>query len=230
MLSYVRKHNRKYDVSRWKPSSTYGRKPWSRRVDPGREALRIARSLQRQKERRVGESTTTIATVTTTASVQLLNNLAQGDTSASRTGDKVTIKGYRARFILKGNSTATLTQLCRVLVIRWNQQQPSTDLPLTQALTSADMFGIDFNYAGFKECSVLYDKTFSVGINDGTEGGQANRKHFEIDLDFKAGFTSMYNGAASTAIQSNGLYLCVVGDEAVNGPSLYSVSNIQFTD
>lgn len=195
-------------------------------------ALTLARRIQRNVETKaVGVSNS--ATVTTTPTVVHVSQIAQGDDNSNRSGDHVNATRFRFRGTLVNNTASTFQPVVRILVVQNLRQQPDTNADMGQQFTATTIYGFNLATLGFKNLLVYYDKTFTVPISNETAATptyQNGRRFIEFDMSFKYPFKISYNGAATTDIDRNGVYVILVGDLSSNAPTATWEALLNFQD
>lgn len=168
---------------------------------------------------------TDINAQTPTSSGTLLSicDIAQGDNIQERLGNSILCKSALVRLTTTINATATAT-FVRVLVIRDKQQIADTDPALNKVLDGSHGTYItaphNTDYVGRFE--TLYDRVHKV--DDNSHIIKYTSIYCPINKHIR------FNGAASTDVQKNGLYLLLISSEATNAPTLDGFARISFYD
>ena len=152
---------------------------------------------------------------------QLLNGIAQGDTSITRDGDSVKWISLFIRVNSVINAAASATRV-RLMLLR--DKQPNTGLSSTTNILADNTNilsprNLDWNYR-YK----VY-KDMVIHLN-------TDRPEKEIKIFMKLKFHTRYtdNGATVASISTNTLLLCFMSDEAVNEPTVTFYSRLRFID
>jgi hypothetical protein len=162
--------------------------------------------------------------VSTSGRVHILNGCAQGDGIDTRDGNSLKAKSVAITGDIRWSGASTNAML-RMVLLYDNQQVGDT------APSLADIFGsatpsqyAQLNPETLGRFSILADKRF-VMTNINQQGAS---RIFKITK--KLNRHSRYNGANSTDIQKNGLYLISWSNEATNTPTLNYESFFRFVD
>jgi len=158
--------------------------------------------------------------INNTGSLQILNGVAIGDTSATRTGSSILSKEVCLRFATIKHASGTATVMRIVLFID-KRQIADTAPAVTDVLASADVMShlqAD-NYTRYK---VLKDWTVTLDTDDVIRCFM----HKASLTDLHCG----YNGTAASDINANGIYLLMLSNESTNTPSISGISRYEFYD
>lgn len=164
--------------------------------------------------------------VTSNGLVTALNHIAQGDTDATRDGNSIksmslSIKGY-----IQGNSSIDNGHV-RVIVFK-DRQQVADANPTAADLLDPDSGNNTYaplNSATVGRFQILSDKRYAI---NNTLSTGANT--FNISLFRKLKDHVRFNGALSSDIQRNGLYICFIHDFSATPPTLAATSRFTYVD
>jgi len=169
---------------------------------------------------------------TSTPVVSHLSSVSQGDTASSRDGNAIkAVTSLDLNYQLVANTQAAVPQECRIIVFQDKMQvadtNPSaTDLFGTSTPTSYEMYTWDNKVS--KRFSILYDRVHSGlwGYNGDGSGNTRLQRKLHLKIPNKR---IIYNGANSTDINKNGIYIMTVcSTEATYGPTLAFQSRFGF--
>jgi len=158
----------------------------------------------------------------TTAYFVDLINIQQGLDITERIGNKINIKYIHINGFIQHNNTATVGQVCKVMIVTNKQQVPDTTPTATQLFsdpTNSSTSPINKLTAG--QFRILYSKTIIVDPSNETKILKINKK---------CNLLQQYNGVATTDIQRNGLYLVMCSSDNTNKPTLTFNSRVSYTD
>ncbi len=160
-----------------------------------------------------------------TGAVVNLTGIAQGDTNASRDGNKVRAKHLHVGGSAVLNASATTT-LLRMYILRDNNGS-TTQPAITDLWSSVNVFfngqpklGDPQNNSRF---SVLWDKKIILSATGGKE-----QAYFEYKMELDHHI--FYTGTASTDEGKGNVYLFIASSEATNDPVISAACNIKFLD
>lgn len=166
------------------------------------------------------DNTTSIANQTTTATVQTLGAIAQGDNVSNRQGNSIKMTQIDGRIGVYHNGSATKT-FTRVIV--GVDHQCNGALPAaTDVLAIGDVFSLR-NMDQAKRYTILVDEVV------GTDTSHLLKWiEFHKPLDFHMEFKG--TSSAVTDISTNNLFLIAVSDEATNGPQIERMIRLKWID
>lgn len=164
----------------------------------------------------------------TTGGIIPLNYVNQGDGATSRDGDQFRMKSLDMTFNVSLPSSAVRPNNTRMLLVL--DTEPNGVLPLVtdviDTASGATYINAPRNLANRSRFVIMKDWLVTLNPN-GTEA--TSRKYFR-KIDIKV----LYNGATATilTLKNNGLFLLVLGDEAVAATNpVYDISSrIRFID
>lgn len=163
------------------------------------------------------------AAITATGSNTHLTPLAQGDTSALRTGNSILLRSLTYRYRLEVNSAVTSNTAITIIIFFDTQQISDTSPTVSDVLASASPESLlNLNSAGrFK---ILSRKTI---ILTPASGG---RPAVEIKNSMNLYKHVRYNGTAGSDVQKNGLYVLFISSEITNTPTVSGTFRIGYHD
>lgn len=163
---------------------------------------------------------TLVTALSNTGDITQLNPLAEGATESTRNGLSVLMKNLFIRQALYMNSAARI-EFIRLIVFVDSQQVGDTAPAVTDVLETASYVS-PLNRQAAGRFSILYDHVHSFSIT----GSQCGFLKLNIPVNLHA----KYNGAASTDIQKNGVYILRIESEATNHASGNMYSRINYYD
>lgn len=198
----------------------YKRKTFRRRVFKRKpktlalKAYRMAKSIKRTYKPEVkkydkGQSAYSAGT---TAGVILINDMAQGDTSATREGNKILCRYVTAKGWIKHNNTATDGQVVKVWLIQDKQQIGDTSPTAANIFTvAANSIISPLNNDSAGRFKILWSKTYVIDPSNEIK---------PFNLYKRINIPTRFNGTASGDIQKNGLYIVYASSDNTNKPEL----------
>lgn len=150
-----------------------------------------------------------------------LCGVAQGDTRSARTGNCILLSSILFREVFTLNGSATSSTIRRIVFID-TQQVADTDPSVGAVLESSSHLS-PLNANSFGRFKILNDEMITV---DNVGKRSCSTKHF-ID---KVQLHMRYNGANSTDIAKNGLYVLYISNEGTNTPAVDYSFRIGFYD
>ncbi len=153
-----------------------------------------------------------------------LTAIAQGDTIASRQGNKIRVKYLECRGLVTLNASAADSQV-RMMVVRDNNG--STSIPaITDLYADIATFRLNKPKLGDPQSnsrfSILMDKYIIVDAGHGL----SQTFKFSTALDHHV----FYTGSAATDEGKGHLYLFIASNEATNDPSVQAVAMVKWID
>jgi len=168
----------------------------------------------------VGVTTTTPST---TAVITQLNAIAQGDLSSNRTGNSLLLKYLTMRVAVLASTSANQT-LLRIIVF-FDKQQIADTAPATTDLLSVNSTLAFLNNNAAGRFQVIDDRFINL------DNLSKKSMHYKYYKSFAgSNIHCKYNGAASTDIQKNGLYVAFISNEATNTPSVTGLIRLGYHD
>lgn len=166
------------------------------------------------------------ATVTNSAVIGMLTNIAQGDTSITREGLKIDPKYLSIKAFFNTDASATVTSFVRLIIFQ-DREQHGTVPAVTELLESSD-------YASFYEhdtkprFKILLDKVVSPALV------AAGRDRTAIYKSIKFGKYAKIHYSGTTNLQAsqgkNNIYYCTISSSTANHPYLTLRTRFRFTD
>jgi len=189
---------------------------------------KIARKLAREEEVKcVGISTVlgTPLALNNTGQWQHLTQIAEGVTTGTRVGSKITVKRLTLRWDCHHDSTVTYSR-ARIILLRCKQQTPDATTFATSSLLGNPVdyvnSEISVNTGGKDGWQVLMDEFVSMdNLSYKTKYGVWQKK---LNLDVG------YNGSNNNDIHKNGLYMFTICDQGTYVPVLNFCAQVYFTD
>lgn len=166
------------------------------------------------------------ASLTTADTVNQLNAVGQGDADAARDGNSILQKSLLIRATLSGNSNVD-TGLVRVLIFVDKQQIGDSSPALSDVLdpTPGNNIIAPLNNETVGRFTILFDRTYSVNSNLDATAISLPWKFYR-----KMNQHARFNGANTTDIQKNGLYIAMTHNMGVNTPTFAYSSRLTFID
>jgi len=164
------------------------------------------------------------ASIASTGSFVLLNNLAQGDSATTRTGNSVVARTLEMRFNIRWNAAAASTSQGLRVMLLWDRQANGS-LPALNTVLQATDYLSPVNDSFRKRYKVIYDKNFVVA-SVGPLIVQAKK------LKKLGNTVTRYNGNAGTVadVVSNSLLFYLISSDAANGPTIQYQFRLRYTD
>jgi hypothetical protein len=188
----------------------------------------VQKVLDRNFEIKFFDQTQTASLLSYAGTLFTLSNVGQGDTFATRDGDRMKIKWLQMNlsFVLGSSS-----YLCRVIILQW---RPSTSIGNPTATNILNVTGqaeaVNSSYnqqfcGPGKQAVILLDKTFVI-----PPSGSIICVKPWLNKKITGGFSPLQQFIAGGTTGSNQLYMLAISDTAANGPSVRFVSQVAFTD
>lgn len=160
--------------------------------------------------------------LSTTPGNQLLANIAQGDGDGARTGNSILVKGISYNGTISIHPSASISQV-RLVVVMDKQQIGDTGPGFGDIYdTGTNLVQSLMNPTTLGRFTVLMDKQFYLA--------QGSRESYTCKGFIPLKNHIRYNGANTTDIQKNGIYLFYLSNEATNTPSLVSTWRLFYHD
>lgn len=159
---------------------------------------------------------------TTTYSLILLNGLALGDTSTTRTGQSIKMDRLDLRFYIMADVTSILN-LVRVIVVYDRQANAAS-------MTSADLLvntnpNSPYTFGSQNRFIPLYDENFALSFNGNGIVTTSLTLNANQHVTFNTG-----NAGTVADIITGSLYLLVASKDLANPPSFTYFSRLWFVD
>lgn len=150
---------------------------------------------------------------------QSLCLIAEGDTNATRTGRRIIAQAIALKFYFLRNGADAII---RYIIVQDSQQIADTAPGITSVLAADNFFSM-LQADQIGRFKVLIDQTLRVTA---AEPFAWDRRYLRLGK----GTELKYNGAATTDIAKNGLYLYFVTSVGANFPDLYGNIRMYFID
>jgi len=173
-----------------------------------------------------------VQTLNTTApvvagSLFALNSVAEGDTSANRSGFRIQAKSLELRLEVTMNATTTAqNQFVRMVIFRDNQQQDSTLPTINLLMGAATSNSTDLrSWVNRKRFKIYSDKTIYVGnTSEGRPAIVLTKLYKRLNFEMK------YSLATAASFNKNGLFCLLIGSETGNPPVIEFESRMTYSD
>lgn len=222
-------------IKRKRMSFVSGLAAYKKQKTAGQAALTAVASLKRRiaaaTEIKYEDVNTTNAgpiTMTEASAIANLAQIQQGVGLVQRVGQQITAKRLTGRYWIKAS---TSNSVARVIIVQYKKQSSSSTPSLAKILenysagTGSVWSPYSFTNQFNENFRMLYDK-FHV-VNAASDAGVA--REISIPLNFKIA----YNGAATTDIEKNGIYMFMLSNETVAsglGPQISYGMRLAYTD
>lgn len=217
------RNNRTYPRRRRAPRNQYGY--FGKAGSDAQKALQMAgKALSLiNVEHHSYDNSVTIATQTTTATVQNVLATAQGDGVADRQGNSIKVTKVQGRFTVYHNTSSTQPgTTTRILVLV--DHQANGALPAAADIITTSTDPQSFRNVNFgKRFTVLMDKTITTDTYNRIVACE-----FYKDVEFHVEFKGSTSGI--THISTNSIVLLAVTDEATNGPQINRFLRVRWID
>lgn len=194
-----------------------------KRNNDGTKALAIVKKLEKNVETKYKDLDVATA-VSDAGAVQSMYLIAQGDSHATREGLKITVKSFFMRMrVALGSGSAQASQTLRLILFRDNQQISDSTPAVGDILETID-FDSPLALTNGGRFTVLMDKLVTINR------ASAEQRHFKVYKRLNS--QVRFNGASSTDVQKNGLYLLYLSDiNAISQPPLIKYrTRVAYTD
>lgn len=163
------------------------------------------------------------ASVLGSGAVSHLTAIAQGDTSAGRTGNSLLLRSLSYRFKLEINSSVTSNTTVTMIIFQDTQQVGDTSPAATDVLAQANTYSLlsTLTAGRFK---ILKRKSYLLTPASGGRPAIEQKGFMKLYSHVR------YNGTASTDIQKNGLYVLFISSESTNTPTVNGTFRIGYHD
>lgn len=160
----------------------------------------------------------------TTATVALLNGVAQGYSELQHIGRSLTMSSIQWRFTGHLAPTTTGASAIRLLIVY--DRQTNAALPATTAVVVADSIEHPMNLANGKRFLIICDEEFTLGTAGPQSFHLKGYKKLNLPVEFGG------NGAAVSSIATGGIYSFVWQDGGllVASPVTQLYTRIRFSD
>lgn len=152
----------------------------------------------------------------TTGVVLNITDLDAGDTSSTRTGEKITVKTLYFKGEIIKHASATSTKV-RIFLAR----QKNNQIPAINGLLQSGTINAPHNVEYRKLAEIFNDRTFIV---------DATTPKIQFNYRISKEFNIQYSGDNGTDLGANSVYLCMISSEATNTPTVSGYSRVMYTD
>lgn len=203
------------------------RRRFVRRRNMGRQALREVRQVKRvlNKSTELKHVTTnvTINLVAGTAQTQSLVLLSQGDTAATRNGDKISVQNIAYRFSFKLADNETIGSIVRFMVIV-DRKPAGAQAAITDVLTAAGVNNL-MNLSNRGRFQVIHDQVFTLNVN-------GNQYRYEKAFMNMKGMKVFYDGNNGdiTDLQKNNIFGLFISGGNDQNLAVGGTIRVRFTD
>lgn len=156
------------------------------------------------------------STISNSGSITLLNNVPQGDTTQSRDGNSVKMKGLDVNFLMERNSSATYTYV-RMIVFMDKQYDGSLSTS-NEILDNLNILS-HRNITNGKRYYVYSDQTYTL---NNQRPSVESSKHISTNAHVR------YN--AGGGIASNAIQILFISNEGTNTPLVAWRSRMRYID
>lgn len=163
------------------------------------------------------DETYSTSSLSTTADIQKLTAVAQGDTSISRDGNSILLKRLTIRIKCEMNASASFTEV-RYIIFRWkNNDDPVVGDILANPTSTTSFLDIDQS----RHYDILDSQI--INLND-QKPSVLIQKNFNLNSHIK------YDGSSANSITYGGIWILMLSNEATNYPTVEYESRIRFID
>lgn len=198
------------------------RKRYRRRTLGTRRLLRVLRvSIEKKRK----ETIATATPLNTAGTIVQLNDVAEGDTSITREGLKITGKYLFGRIFCEHNGSSTSYTNVRMIIF-WDKQQVADTAPTMAGTASSSVLSTASSISPLSNTTkgrytVIWDRHLTLVGSPADDAGGAlgATKYYKLNINLR-NVVTRFNGSASTDIQKNGLYLGLFSSASTNAPSI----------
>ncbi len=188
-----------------------------------RKALSKVRKLEKKQEVKMFDiNLTTIVTIGTAGDIRSLALIAQGDGRDARDGNAISPFFLNLKYQWQGVAASTL-DMYRTLIVRDLRQIASTVPAVLDVLQEAHPLS-QLRFDTRKRFKILYDMTYTAP-NDATVA-----LSYSASVKMQLKKTMTFSGAASTTIETNGLFMINLSNLAANQPQFRFTSRTFYND
>ncbi len=190
----------------------------------GGQVMRDLNSLRRfiNTEIHYLDTVQSAVNVSTTTTFVLLNGMALGDTSITRTGQSIKMDGLDFRWYLTGNLTAVQVAT-RLLVVL--DKQPNGAIFSVTALLNAATVVSPYTVGGQNRFVVIYDETIALSTGGPLNASSCVRLPVNQHVTYNTG-----TAGDITDINTNSLYLLMLSDQSTNVSIITAYLRLWFID
>lgn len=171
-------------------------------------------------------------TVDSTGSVYHLTAIAQGDSIAQRSGNSVLPRYLQIQFTLH-NSEGNLFDTVRMMVFRWKDDSTPTIANVLEDASNPIYSPLNDNISGNvrdRQIDVIKNKVFLTGGESPSNGGIYYKKIFDLNPPSKQIKDHVKFDDTSTTAPVGGIYMFMIGTQAVNTTSFRGMHKLSFHD
>jgi len=192
-----------------------------------RSLQRVVRNLA--PEIKYLDTSIVITDITSSGNVTHLTAVAQGDTQSTRTGNTINLSTLHWQIVVR-NSTATSLSSLRYAIVIDKEQVGDTSPAVTDVFSSTDPVVALPSLENLERFRILYmSPLIELGRVQRATGVIATYPQFS-KFTWKGNVKVSYNGAASSDIEKNGVYMIVMTDDSSNTIDFEGVCRIGYTD
>lgn len=166
-------------------------------------------------------------TLSLIGNVDNLLQVAEGDTSLTRTGLKITPTSAEFKIRTKAGPISADGALVRYMMVRDTQQETDTVPGTGDILETYGLRVLSPLSRLFRDrFEVIWDKVVTVSA----EGAQGDTHYFSKKVRLPPSKPVYFNGATGNDIQRNGLYLVSITDKGTNSPLMFCEFRLRYAD
>lgn len=192
-------------------------------------ALSKARKLERMIEVKHSDVHDS-GTCTQAGDVTNLTSIAQGTTSVTRSGDKITPTSFKMKYYVRFNTSATGPVGVRVLLVQSKSIDAAATYTVSDILDLSPASGEEhlsnYTWNQSRRFRVLYDKIHTLY----DQAGHFQQINGFINIPGSRLHNVRFNPGSSTQVVYGGLNLICLSDEPTNPPSWNAVGRLAFKD
>lgn len=213
-------YKRRYKRRNYAPK--YSGSKIDRALNVGMKALVLAKGVKSivNAEKKSYDSPFSGTAVSSTASVQRLTDIAQGDDYNGREGRSILLKSIEANLVCQIHGSATNTSM-RLVIFKDKHNQGTAPTAADIGITT--FYGLrDSNPTAQKRFTVLKDQQIRL------QQGQVDR--FPFQYFRKLNHHVIFDGTASTDDTQGSLWLLLVSNEPTNTPNISGDVRVRYYD
>lgn len=156
--------------------------------------------------------------LSTTFAIFGMTFIGQGDTGTTRDGNVIFVRSVRLRILLTPSGNSDTPSMVRLIVFRDNQQNVDVAPTASDLVLTTTNFNSMYNKAEQKRFKIYYDKTFDTNARSIAYDGATTLTYEPSVFKDKWIFPNCnvyYNGASTSDIQKNGLYVAIAKSSAM---------------
>jgi len=152
-----------------------------------------------------------------------LTGVAQGDGDGARTGNSILVKSLQVKGVVTRTTSGDAVQTCRIVIVQDRQNVADSSNPGYTTVFASSYPQTMLNALTVGRFSILYDNIFTL------DTAKCLSKFFNIYIPLNCHVR--FNGAASTDIQRNGIYMFTISTQATtNQPVLSWTGRLSYHD